>query len=326
MKILFFTILIFQTWIGVAQYIEITVLNKKSIPMPYAFILINGKPITVSDTLGHSMIPINKLKDNDTISVSYLGASPAVIIYNKALYESKKHTFYLDESDYKLNEVVVTYQDNEKLLRKNTKKIPALNYNCTIDARFSAKLCQTGQSAYQVFGTLEAANDRSIKYKYWFWFDPPIKFNTKNDTTGIGRYLDPVTHMILFFVNQSLYISQVEYKIMKKPFYSYLGEKDNCKIFRITFPPGYFTEYYYQIILYVDKNTQYIQKVEADAYNDKSGKDHYSFKFNLKFDCKLFTQKNPKMNTIYLPENIQFTYQVIDKLKFDYYMSEVTIK
>ena len=36
--------------------------------------------------------------------------------------ESKKHCFYLDESGYNLNEVVVTYQDIEKLLRKRHQK------------------------------------------------------------------------------------------------------------------------------------------------------------------------------------------------------------
>jgi hypothetical protein len=73
--LLFLSALYLYTGKTLAQNIEITVLNKNSIPMPYAFILINGKPITVNDTLGRGLIPINKLRDNDTISVNYLAKS-----------------------------------------------------------------------------------------------------------------------------------------------------------------------------------------------------------------------------------------------------------
>lgn len=325
--LLFLTVLFLYNGKTLAQNIEITVLNKNSIPMPYAFILINGKPITVSDTLGLGMIPINKLRDNDTISISYLGASVSKIIYDNTLKENKKHCFYLDESVFNLNEVVVKYQDIEKLFRKSTKRISVLQYNCKMNAKFDATLKYIGQPSHQVFGAIEATNDIKVKPNYWHWFDNPIKFTTNGDTTGFGRFMNPVTHMVLFYVNISLIISQSDYKnFKKKPFYTYLGEKDNCKLFRISYPPGYFAEFYYHILLYVDRDTRYIQKVEVDAFNDKPGENNYLFKFNLKYDCNLFTHKKPNMNTIYLADNIQFTYQAIDQFQYDLNISEITIK
>ncbi|MDP3003598.1 MAG: hypothetical protein Q8N38_10775 [Bacteroidales bacterium] len=80
MKILIIILLFLQNGITIAQNIEFTVLNKNSQPMPYAYILINGKPTEISDTMGIAIIPINKLAEKDTITVSYLGASPAWII------------------------------------------------------------------------------------------------------------------------------------------------------------------------------------------------------------------------------------------------------
>jgi len=202
--LLIFSVLFLYNGITSGQNIEIIVLNKNSQPMPYAYILINNKPVEVTDTMGRAIIPYNKLVVNDTISVSYLGAYPTKIIYTKDLEQSKKHSFYLDESAYKLNEVVVTYQDIEKLFKKSTKILPVLYYNCKMDANFDAKISYPDQTGYSLNGTFEATNDTKFKPRYWNWFDPPFKFITNSDSTGRSQTLSFNIHQALFFINFSL--------------------------------------------------------------------------------------------------------------------------
>lgn len=331
--LLLFSFVFFQNGITKGQSIEITVLNKNSQPMPYAYILVNNKPVEVSDTTGIARIPLTKLTKNDTISVSYLGASSSNIIYDESLEKSKKYCFNLDESAYALNEVVVTYQDIEKLFRKSIKSIPVLNYDCKMTAKFNSKL-SFGQTAHAVssnlkepiIGTLVATNDMKFKPKQWNWFDPPFKFITDNDTTRLTQSLNFNTHSALFFSNFSLYIWEHNIKRAGKPFYSYLGEKDDYNVFRISYPKTFFVGFYYQIILYVDKNTKYIKSVEIEAFNNEADMNNYLYKFNLKYDCELYTHKKPKMNTVYLPVNIHYIYQVVNYSKFELNISDVSIK
>ncbi len=129
MKVLLILTLLFQFGTIAAQNIEISVLNNKSQPISYAYILINGVAVEITDTLGIAKIPIQNLTKNDTISVSYLGAAPTKIVYDKSLIENQKHCFVLDESGYELDEVVVNYQDIEKLFKRN----------CDTSIRFPAK-------------------------------------------------------------------------------------------------------------------------------------------------------------------------------------------
>jgi hypothetical protein len=308
------------------QNIEITVLNKNSQPMPYAYILINNKPVEVTDTLGKAIIPANKLVINDTISVSYLGAYPTKTIYTKDLEQNKKHSFYLDESAYNLNEVVVTYEDIEKLFRKSTKILPVLYYNCKMDANFDAKLSYPNQTGFSLNGTLEAINDIRFKPRYFNWFDPPFKFITNGDTVGKEKSLSFNTHQALFFVNFSLYIWEQNLKNKTKPYYSYLGQKDNYNVFRISYPKTWFVGFYYQIILNVDKDTKYIKSVEIEAFNNEPNVYNRLHRFSLQYDCELYSHKKPKMKTIYLPVNVQYTFQTINTSTFNLKISNISIK
>jgi hypothetical protein len=299
-------------------------LNKESVPVPYAFILINGKPVTITDTLGIGMIPVNILKNNDTIGISYLGAKTESKIFNQSLREGKKLSFYIDESGFNLNEVIVTYQDNEKLFRKAVKEIPALNYNCQMDAEFDAKLIYPDKSVYSVSGAFEAANGLRHTAEYLNWDAPPLKIFSSSDTAVIGRYLDPEIRVVFFNIYQSLSIWQYKGKLIKKPYYNYLGEKENLRVFRISYPPGYISNFYLQIVLYVDKSSKYIHSVEIEAF-EASGNDN-RLRFSLKFDCNVFSNKNTKLNRIYLPDNIKFRYQNIDKLQFDLNIRNISVK
>ena len=320
MRMLLSSILLLQTYFIFSQDFTITVLNKKSDPMPYAYILINNKPVEVSDTMGVAKIPVNLLKINDTISVSYLGAFPAKIIFDETIKNNNSYCFYLEESGYSLNEVVVSYQNYEKLFRKSVNIMPLLNYECNMDAKLAVKINFPGKVAYVGYGIIEAINDKSSP-RYWAWFNPPIKYTTNIDTNAIWSSLNYHIHLALNLTNLSLWRWQIDNKL--KSYYSYLGEQGNNKIFRIVYPKTFIGDFYYQIILYIDKNTKYIKSVEVEAFNDDpNGNLH---KLSLKYNCELYNHKKPKKRTIYLPNDIHYIYQIINGSQYDLVISDVSI-
>ncbi|MCX6321143.1 MAG: hypothetical protein NTX93_04960 [Bacteroidia bacterium] len=328
MKILLITILLLQTGIGIAQNIEITVLNKDSQPMPYAYILINSKPVEISNALGIALIPISKLAERDTISVSYLGASPAWTIYNNSLQETKKLSFKLDETGYMLNEVVVEYQDIEKLFKRSVKSTPQLNYNCKMNANFDAKIRVSEQKTFLVTGILEAENEpysKNFTFRAHGWFHRPLKFITNSDTAKISRVLSAQTHFALNNIMKALEFSRNHMLDHYKPFYSYLGEKDNYKVFRISYPETINLGFPFQIILFVDKDTKYIHSVELEAISRSDNK-NYSNIYSIKCDCEVYTHKKPLMNTVYLPVNLQYSFQTASGFRIEIMITNPSIK
>lgn len=332
MRKYFLLIIIVLLWHGMAlaQNIEITVLNKNSQPMPYAFILVNGKALATSDTLGVAIIPTSKLIDKDTISISYLGTYSQWILYDDSLKKSGKYCFYIEESAYMLDELVVTLQDPEKLFRKNTKIIRQLNYNCIMDAKFDAKFQDTTQKVNYVTGSLEAANEvwsKNFTYRSRGWFHRPLKFITDSDTIKTGRLLNYNTHIALHFIINVLEICRHGHESygIYKPHYSYLGVKDNYKVFRISYPETYIG-YSYQIILYVDKTTKYIHSIDFEAVNTDRNKNMMINKFSISCDCEIFTHKKPMMNTVMIPINIHYNAQMANGSQVDIKLSDISIK
>lgn len=316
MKYLSFVfLLVISSSLARAQDFEINVLDKRSQPMPYAFILINGKPITVSDTLGKAFIRINKLTEGDTIGISYLGTRPTNVIFDDSLKLKKKHNFYLDKSVHMLNDVEVTYFDVEKLFNKSIRDFPVLYFNCKMTGDFLYKYSyEKTLYSKQISGSLVASNDTRYEPRHWGWFDPPIEFITIDDTNKFAKSLNFNVHNALSFANLSARLWQRKIK-SAKPFYSYLGEKDSLKVFRVSYPKSIFQKFYYQIVLYTDKQTKYLKHVEIDAYNDEPvlpPSNNYQYRFIIKYDCDLYTHKKPKRQAIYLPTNIDYTFQTIE--------------
>jgi len=312
MKILSAFLFLLLSCILNAQNFEVTVLNMNSSPMPYAYILVNHKPVEITDSRGKAALPLDALSENDTISISYLGVAPAYVIYDKTLAAAGKYSFMLDESAYMLNEVVVEYTDIGKLFKRSNKSLPGLNYNCIMTADFSAMI-KIPLKTYQVIGKLEGENEvwsKKFTYRSKGWFHHPVDFKTADDTSGISKMLSIHTHFALNYMYKALDYSTNHMLDHYKPSYTYLGEKENNKVFRITYPDNMVTGFPFQIILYVDKDTKHISSAELLTIEKKSADSRNNYMIRMKCDCTVYTHKKPLMNTVYLTDSLQYSYEI----------------
>jgi hypothetical protein len=320
MRTLMVSILFLQASLVFSQNIAITVVNEKNQPLPFAYVLVDNKPIAVCDSVGNANVPLNKIKLYDTISVSYLGALPAWIIFNDSIKANGSCYFHLDEFSYQLNEISVSYSDNEKLLRKSVNLFPALNFDCRMQAKISASIYKNGILSYEGSGLIESVNNKKVPH-YWPWFDPSVKYVTESDTLGEWGTLDCHIHLALNFSNLSLSRWQNNKKI--KFYYTYLGEQGQNKVFRVVFPKTYFGGWNYQIILNIDKDTKNIKSVKVDALMDNPNGN--SERLKLYYDCEIYVQKDQKRRIIYLPDNIRYSYTRLGYVQCDLFISDISL-
>jgi hypothetical protein len=279
-----------------SQSFNITVLNKNSVTLPYAYILVNDKPIAVCDSMGLAIIPLNKIQIMDTLSVSYVGAIPTEVIIDETIRKQGSYIFYLEESEFYLNEAIVSYENYQKLFKKNTRFIQLLRDECNLEANLQAEI-STSNFSYSGSGKIIATNSREYP-RYFNWFNPPIKFETNSDTSKIWRALNYSLHLALNQPYLSLWAADNEKRV--KGIYTYMGEKDNLKAFRIIYPKNWFKDMYYQIMVFVDKESKYIKSIEIKGYTDDSKDDAL---LSIKFDCIVYRNKR---ESIYLPDNIDY--------------------
>lgn len=185
-----------------------------------------------------------------------------------------------------------------------------------MSARFDFKINYDSSITFEkpITGTLLAINNLKFEPRRFNWFDPPIKFYSENDTNNLTQSLSNNTHNALMFTNLSINYWQIK-NPRAKPFFSYLGEKDNFNVFRISYPKSLFQNFYYQIILYIEKESKNLKHVEVNAYNDEPISpplNNYQYMFKLSYDCELYAHKKPKRPLIYFPINIDYTFQTID--------------
>ena len=315
------------SFIASAQDIEVTVMNKKAQPVPYAYILINNNPVAISDTSGTAIIPQDKIKDNDTISISFIGSSTVWAIYDKALKENLKHNFIIDESGYLLDDAVVEYFDIKKYYNKNVKAFRQLNYNCKMDANFVASITRPDQKTRIISGKLEGTNEvwsKDFTYRSRGWFHHPIIFITSDDTSSFSRSLETNFHIILNYINKALEFSQPNPPIIDiyKPKYEYLGEKDIYKLFRIIYPRTIMSRFPFQILVYVNQDTKEIHSIELETLTNSENSTFN--KYYISYDCKRYRYK--KMNPVHLPINIHYFANIGSGTTVDIMITDPIIK
>lgn len=318
MRTLIFSILLLQAGLTFSKNLAITVLNKNNQPMPFAYIMVDNKPMAVCDSMGMAIIPMSKIKIYDTIRVSYLGALPAWVIFDDSVKANGACLFHLDDISYQLKEIAVSYDDDEKLLKKSVNLFPALNFDCKMQAKILASAYNNEILSYKGSGTIESGNKIKASH-YWPWFDPSVKYVTESDTLGEWRTLDNQIHLALNLSNISLSGWQKSKKV--KFYYTYLGEQGQNKVFRVVFPKTYFGGWNYQVILNIDKDTRNIKSVKVDGLMDNP--DGNSERLKICFDCVVYTENPQRRRIIYLPDNIRYSYTRTGHEQYELFISNI---
>lgn len=290
------------------QDLKITVVNKSAVPIPFAYILVNKKPMAISDTNGIAILSTIKLKENDTISTSYIGASSPTKIYTKTLKESKKIEFVLDETAFMLDDAMVKYFDIKRFYNKNVKSFRPLNYNCQMDANFMASFSAPDKNTRIVSGKIEGANEirsKEFGYRSKGWFHHPLEIITTDDTSHLNSSLVNQLHFILDNINKAIEFSIPNPPIIDiyKPRYEYLGEKENKKVFRIVYPKTMSSRFPFHILVYIDEKTKEINNIELETVTNSENASLN--KFHINYDCIEYKHKN--MNPVRFPINIHYT-------------------
>ena len=104
-----------------SQSLKLNIVSNEKEPLAYAYIFINSRLFSSTDSCGKIEIPCSLLKIGDTITASYTGAKDNFYIYNNETSIQKEYSIELVQ-DILLNEVVVkSVKNSNKLFRKYVK-------------------------------------------------------------------------------------------------------------------------------------------------------------------------------------------------------------
>lgn len=248
-----------------AASLKLRVRNDANEALWYAYVYVNGRAVTVTDTLGFAQVPDDKLKVGDTLSVSYVGTETQRIVYDKALQQEGEYVFVLPEKYNALvSDEVVVKADIEKLYRKNVERRRPYYCMSLWTADFGMKIQMPNAKVHIIAG--------KIKFPYILGFDTdiPRKIITSSDTTGLSWYINSDLTYALTSLHTVLYVAFRPAAGTWKPSYGYLGKQDGNRIFRISYAeiqPGIS----YQILLKADRESGEIKEITVDIADLNDG-------------------------------------------------------
>lgn len=246
MKLIVF-ILLFPYSLFAQNSIKVKVVSENE-SLPYACIYINSKPLYATDSAGIATIPEQELKQGDTISVSFLGFESNAAVYNESdiLYEINLPAIF------QLNEItIISGFDQYKFFKKHV-KIPKLNYSFKqYDINFEY-FCEKSSPKGNISIVLSPRIDLDYRFKC-------LLLKMDGDTTNIKNRIG---YSILDAIFSAHSLAFTNYKSM---YISYKGIIDGERIFILSNENA---KYKYQYLLYVNKDTKNINRMEVLRWND----------------------------------------------------------
>lgn len=239
-----------------AQELKVSV-RSDSEPLAYAYVYVNGRAAAVTDTLGIAMVPDGRWREGDTLSASYVGTTPDQLVLDKKTIKQGCCELVLPEMyTLKADEVKVR-ADIEKLFRKTVRACKPFYYQAHLHADFDAKITSADGRLSPVNGKFVARNN--IPDYLWF-----TKIATRSDTSNrvVARMLRSDMLDVLCTAKTALAVL-VYPSYRDKAVYGYLGKRDGCRIFRVSYPdiePGLI----YQVMIWVGEDDRIIRRYEVN--------------------------------------------------------------
>lgn len=260
-----------------AQGVEISVRNDADEALSYACLYVNGKAVAVTDSLGTGTIPAARLAIGDTLAVTYVGAEPQRAVYNEAMRRKGVWKVCLTEKYRTLTADEITVRaDIEQLFRQSIRKFRLLHSPHTVTARFAVKY--DGKSAEGRATATHLPGDSSeTTYldRGIYWYHMPLKIHPFSDTASIPSVrLHDWLHMGFHTPALALGIVERGSRYVPGIRYGYLGKRDDCRIFRISYPEirTQTGRYAVQFIVWVGIDDKRIRRIETrTVYPDDRG-------------------------------------------------------
>lgn len=251
------------------QTLTVSVTSDNQLPLPYAYVYVNGRATTITDTLGIAHIPIGGLVVGDTISSEYVGTAPDCKIYTETMQKEGSCRLILDEvySTLKAEEVVVK-PDIRKMFYKHLRKTPPAPAHSGLEAPFSWERTDsagTRQVKGQILATAFAYSERDSS-DTWLYY-PRIRLQTPDDTTALNDFILHTIHKGLDHfcrMNNSINSGRLVRRYQGQTTqYGYLGKKDGCRLFRLTFRTNESPYLIIQTLVWLAEDSGIIRKFEA---------------------------------------------------------------
>lgn len=279
-----------------SQSLKLNIVSKEKEPLAYAYIFINSRLFSSTDSCGKIEIPCSLLTIGDTITASYTGAKDNFYIYNNETSIQKEYSIELVQ-DILLNEVVVkSVKNSNKLFRKYVKTpyignwYDEFNGDMRININYSKQQNKNIKGSFKY--TLLPSNYKKINKIDEF------NISTNSDTIGFNFLVKKSVEMLA--------IAQYEAVLWKSGYANkglialYMGEANNNHVFMITRPAYYEMNKNLessQLLLYVDKKSKNVVSAEIlSVYGNGV----------LRYDLNVSFITNDKLNLIY-PSKIEGT-------------------
>lgn len=279
-----------------AQNIKIKVVNDSE-PLPYAYIFINNKITTTTDSVGMASIAMKALNLGDTISASCIGTAPSYVVFDG----KSNYKITLSESFAYDIEPVDIVPDIEKLFRKKVARQYTVVGSPIMEADFSIRFTP-GES---LSGRLKVEHTTKGDHKRFYTL--PLEIKTKIDTASLDMaYIRKTLH---HSISESNIPSSMLFHFRKgKSHYGYLGVRNGEHVFRVTYSEAPFsTDFAYQILVRADAKTRSIKSTEIDAISTRG-----YWRLKISQNYRPFKHRNP------LARSVIFQNQIDEKIEFNY--------
>lgn len=261
-----------------ASPLKLSVRNEANETLWYAYVYVNGRAVTVTDTLGFAQVPEEKLKIGDTVSVSYVGTETQRIVYDKTLQQVGEYAFVLPEKyDALVTDEIIVKADLLKLFLKNTKECISMEGFGLMASDFKVTIHLPNSNQRMITGSLKGSkNHMYSEGPGWpTSYHRQLKIKTSSDTTDMGLLLYRNLQKTIKACGVAVVTIARNTKRHDMQL-KYFGKQNGCRVFRVVFPEQSDSYYqrgrYRQALFRIDEKTlmpRNIQMAVVDLRNDE---------------------------------------------------------
>jgi hypothetical protein len=204
-KILLFMLL--SAFVGAldAQSLKVVV-QMNGEPLYMAYVLVGGRHVALTDSLGSATLDASTLREGDRIGAAYVGTSPTEVPYSREIARLGVCTIEMTP-DFVLSEVVVRSEMTGWDIFSKYTRIPLL-FERRHDSKMTFSFTHTlpDEPQHTIRGTI-LMNRETSRMSAWDYdrYARNLLIHTRDDTTGLTRQLLTNLYFTLQVANGAIY-------------------------------------------------------------------------------------------------------------------------